>query len=137
MSFWRITTWLACNELLILPRTLEFSVNSGKHSTRTLSLVQNRVSFLKKKQPAKKSTLAFEGGLKLRNAPFLVLNWASSSFDPLFPERLHCSYIHFHCTYLYNYYNYLEPCALNAEFQQFIPRFNKTSSLCGPHSKRG
>jgi hypothetical protein len=24
-----------------------------------------------------------------------------------------------------NYYNYLEPCALNAEFQHFIPRFNK------------
>jgi hypothetical protein len=25
-----------------------------------------------------------------------------------------------------NYYNYLQPCALNAEFQQhFIPRFNK------------
>jgi hypothetical protein len=26
---------------------------------------------------------------------------------------------------MYNYYNYLEPCALNAEFQHFIPRFNK------------
>jgi hypothetical protein len=38
---------------------------------------------------------------------------------------------------MYNYYNYLEPCALNAEFQHFMPRFNKTSLLCGPHSKRG
>ncbi len=28
-------------------------------------------------------------------------------------------------------------CALNAEFQHFIPRFNKTSLLCGSHSKRG
>jgi hypothetical protein len=23
---------------------------------------------------------------------------------------------------MYNYYNYLEPCALNAEFQHFIPK---------------
>jgi hypothetical protein len=44
---------------------------------------------------------------------------------------------HFHCSYMYNCYNYLEPCALNAEFQHFIPRFNKTSLLCGPRSKRG
>ncbi len=28
---------------------------------------------------------------------------------------------------MYNYYNYLEPCALNAETQHFIPRFNQTS----------
>jgi hypothetical protein len=26
----------------------------------------------------------------------------------------------------------LEPCALNAEFQHFIPRFNKISLLCRP-----
>jgi hypothetical protein len=38
---------------------------------------------------------------------------------------------------MYNYYNYLEPCALNAEFQHFTPKFNKTSLFCGPHSKRG
>jgi hypothetical protein len=31
------------------------------------------------------------------------------------PERLHCCcYIYFHCSYTYNYYNYMEPCALNA-----------------------
>jgi hypothetical protein len=64
-----------------------------------------------------------------------------SGFDPsvLFPERLHCRYIYFHCSYMYNYYNYLEPCALNAEFQHFMPppRFNKTCLLWGPHSKRG
>ncbi len=34
-------------------------------------------------------------------------------------------YIYFHCSYLYNYYNYFEPCALNSEFQHFIPRFNQ------------
>jgi hypothetical protein len=26
---------------------------------------------------------------------------------------------------MYNYYNYLEPCSLNAAFQHFIPRFDK------------
>jgi len=59
----------------------------------------------------------------------------TSSF--LFPERLHscCCCIYFHCSYLYNYYNYLEPCELDAEFQHFIPRFNETSLLWGPHSK--
>jgi hypothetical protein len=32
----------------------------------------------------------------------------------------------------------LEPCALNAEFQHFIPRFNKISiTLWIPHYKRG
>jgi hypothetical protein len=30
----------------------------------------------------------------------------------------------------------LEPCALNTEFQRFIPRFNKISLLCGYHYKR-
>jgi hypothetical protein len=30
----------------------------------------------------------------------------------------------------------LEPCALNAEFQHFIPRFNKISLLCRPLKER-
>ncbi len=34
-------------------------------------------------------------------------------------------YIYFHCSDLYNYYNCLEPCVLNAQFQHFIPRFNR------------
>jgi hypothetical protein len=38
---------------------------------------------------------------------------------------------------MYNYYNYLKPCALNVEFQHFIPKFNKTSLLYETHSKRG
>ncbi len=46
---------------------LEFSVKSGKHSIRTLSLVQNRMRFFKK--PAKKYS-RFQWGVKLRNAPF-------------------------------------------------------------------
>jgi hypothetical protein len=35
-----------------------------------------------------------------------------------FPECLHCRYIYFHCS------SNLEPCALNSEFQHFVPRFN-------------
>ncbi len=55
---------------------------------------------------------------------------AKLSFHPVltpsfaFHGRLHCCYIYFHCSYMYNYYNYLEPCALNGESQHFIPRFN-------------
>jgi hypothetical protein len=38
---------------------------------------------------------------------------------------------------MYNYYNYFEPCALIAEFQHFIPRFNKTSLLLLTSLKEG
>jgi hypothetical protein len=31
---------------------------------------------------------------------------------------------------MYSYHNYLEPCALNARFYHFIPRFNQISFLC-------
>jgi hypothetical protein len=57
---------------------IEFSVKLGKHSIRTLGLVRNRVRLKKNLQ---KSTLAFKG-VKLRNAPFFVVNWVSSYFDP-------------------------------------------------------
>ncbi len=63
-----------------------------------------------------------------------------NNFDPLFPFFLSTSTA---ATYIFTvptcttFYNYLEPCALNAEFRHFIPRFNKTSLLCRPHSKRG
>jgi hypothetical protein len=40
----------------------------------------------------------------------------------LFP---HPAYIYFHCSYLYIYCNYSRPCALNADFQHFILRFNE------------
>jgi hypothetical protein len=39
---------------------------------------------------------------------------------------------------LYNYYNYSPTlCILNAEFQNFIPRFSKISLLCGYPLKEG
>ncbi len=64
-----------------------------------------------------------------------MVNWVSSPLSFLL-EHLHCCYIHFHCSYLYNYYNNYsrEPCALSAEFQHFILRFNKISLLCRYHS---
>jgi hypothetical protein len=66
------------------------------------------------------------------NHLFLVGNWVSSCFHPLFPERLHCCCyigIYFHCSYLYNTIISSKPYALKAEFQHFIPRFNKKTSL--------
>ncbi len=55
-----------------------------------------------------------------------------------FPERLHRCCIYFHCSSVYTAIIItLEPCTLNAEFQHFIPRFNKISLLHRYHSKRG
>jgi hypothetical protein len=51
---------------------VEFSVKSGKHSTTTLSLVQNRVRFKKNLQETK---LAFQGGGETQKCTiFLVPN---------------------------------------------------------------
>jgi len=101
---------LTFNNSVLSSYNLEFFVKSGKHNTRTLSLVQNRSRLLKKRTCKK-------------------VHW----------RYLYCCCrIYFHCSYLYDYDNYLEPCTLNAEFQHFISRFNKSCFLCGgPHSKRG
>jgi len=72
----------------------------------------------------KKSILAFKGGGATQKCTNFLW-WKTDEFhfvltpSFLFPERLHCCCIYFHCSYLYNYYNYLEPCALNADFQHF------------------
>jgi hypothetical protein len=89
-------------------------VKSGKYGTSTLSLVQNQVRFWK---TSKKSTLTFNGGSNWKMHHFLCQTEFYPVLTPsfLFPERLRCYYIYFHCSYMYNYYNYLEPCALNAE----------------------
>jgi hypothetical protein len=118
---------------------LGFSIKSGKHGTKSLSLVRNRVRFQKKK-PAKKYTLAFNGRSNSEMHHFLCQTEFHPVLTPSFSFFLSASiaatYI-FHCSYMYNYYNYLKPCALNTEFQHFIPRFNITSLFCRPHSKRG
>ncbi len=46
-------------------------------------------------------------------------------FRFLFLERLHCCYIIFTARTCTTITIILEPCALNAEFQHFILRFNK------------
>jgi hypothetical protein len=94
-----------------------------------------------------KYIISLRWGVKLWYAPLFVPNWVWSSFDPAFPfsfmSASNCCYTYFHCSYMYNYYNYLEPCAFNADSQHFIPNWYKTSLLyktsflCGPHSKRG
>jgi hypothetical protein len=123
-----------------LDTQIEFSVKSRKQCTSTLSLVHNRMRFQKNLQ--RKSTLAFSRGVSNSEMHhFLCQTWVSSGFDPHLSFFMSASsaatYIFFHCSYMYNYYNYLEPCSeLNAEFQHFIPRLNKTSVLCVPHSKR-
>jgi len=46
-------------------------------------------------------------------------------------ERLHCCYKYFHCFSCTTTTVSVKPCALNAEFQHFILRFNKIALLCG------
>ncbi len=51
--------------------------------------------------------------------------WSVFPFSWAPPLLLHIFSLLLH---VHNHHNYLEPCALNAEFQHFfIPRFNKTS----------
>ncbi len=67
---------------------------------------------------------------------FLVGNWVSSSLSFFLSASTAATYIFTAptCTIIIIV---LEPCALNAETQHFIPRFNRISLLCEPHSKRG
>jgi len=49
----------------------------------------------------------------------------SFSLSYLFRERLHCCSIYFHCPSCTITIIRLEPCALNAQFQHFILRFDR------------
>jgi hypothetical protein len=84
--------------------SLEFSVKSRKHSTRTLSLIQNQVRFNKNLQT---STLAFNRGLNCTAATYIFT--APTCTTIIITSTL---------------------CIKCWEFQHFIPRFNKTSLLC-------
>jgi hypothetical protein len=69
----------------------------------------------------KKKYINIQGELKLRKPLILMVNWVSSCLS-FFPEHLHCCYIYFSLLptkYNYNKYS-LEPCALNAEFLNFV-----------------
>jgi hypothetical protein len=85
--------------------SLEFSVKSGKHGTRTLSLLQNRVRF--KRHAKKYISLQWGwGGQTERCTTFCAK--LQTEFHPVltpsfrFPRRLHSCYIYFHCSHMYN-----------------------------------
>ncbi len=81
------------------------------------------------------STLAFKGVVKLRKPSILVVNWVSSCLSFLLSAPTAATYIFTALSCTTNKIR-LEPCALNAEFQHFILRFNKMYLLCGYHWKR-
>ncbi len=102
---------------------IEYSVKSGKHSTSTLSLVQ-------KCQPPR--------GTNSEMHHFLC----QTEFHPILTRLYFFLSASTGATYIFTTPTctttiITSNCALNAEFQHFIPRFNKTSLLCGPHSKMG
>ncbi len=75
--------------------------------------------------------------MKLRKASILVVNWVSSlSFLFLLSVSTAATYI-FKAPNCTTTITSLEPCALNAECQDFILRFIKMSLLCWYHWKRG
>jgi hypothetical protein len=67
---------------------------------------------------------------KLVFPPILVINWVSSCLSFFMSASTAATYILSLCLIT------LKPCALNAEFQHSILRFNKVSLLCWYHWKR-
>jgi len=121
-------------------------VKSGKHSTRTLSLVQNRVTFKKNKKNKKnlqRSTLEVKGGGTQKSTIFLFfsLNRVSSCFEPplsfFSSASVAATYIFAAPTTCTTTIITLETCALNAEFQHFILRFNKNFPYFANLTERG
>jgi hypothetical protein len=88
-----------------------------KHSTRTLSLVIHG-EILKKNLQTNKY-ISIQRGMKLRKQSILVVNWVSSCLSFFLNASTAPN-----CT---SSIISLKPCALNAEFQHFIFRFNKIS----------
>jgi len=95
----------------------------------------------------------FLGGLALLVVLLSSWTWVLPFFlRPFLGVLIYWSFARFHSIYLWapslllhifslaptcTNTNYLEPCALDGQVQHFIPKFNKTSLLCGPHSKEG
>jgi hypothetical protein len=65
-----------------------------------------------------------------------VVNWVSPCLSFFFSASIVAAYIFNAPTCKVSIIS-LEPCALNADFQHFIPRFNKISLLCGYPWKKG
>jgi hypothetical protein len=77
---------------------LRQSIQSGKDSTSTLSLVIHRLRF------QKKCTLAFK--MRGETQETIKFWWSPDSVFRFFPERLHWFHLDFHCSYyLYSYCN--------------------------------
>jgi hypothetical protein len=77
-----------------------------------------------------------EGFETQKNHPTFVVNWFHPVFTPSFfflSASTPATYIFIALTCTATTIS-LEPCALNAEFHHFIPRFNKISSLYLYHS---
>jgi len=106
-----------CNIIIVLNQptqhhssyghSLKFYVKLGKHNTKTLSLVQNRVRF---KKDLQRSTLAFNRGWNSAMHHLLCQTEFHLFLTPsfLFLECFHYCYLYFHCSYMYNFYNHLD-----------------------------
>ncbi len=100
--------------------------------------VWSKTGRVKKKPP--KKYISNQGGVKLRNAPYFggklsfILFWPPLSIFLSASTASNCTFTAPTCP---TTTITLEPCALNAKFPHFIPRFNKISLLCGRHSKKG
>jgi len=109
--------------------TIEISIKSGKHGITTLSwsYIIHKVRLGKN---LRRSILAFKGprGDSENHQLWWFLSLTLSFF---FPELRHCRYIDFTALTCTATIILLEPCALNAEIQQFVLRFYKISILYG------
>jgi hypothetical protein len=80
-----------------------------------------------------KSTLGFKGGKKLRKASIFLVNKVSSCLSFFLSASTAVAAYIFTAPICTVTITTLESSALNAEFQHFVPRFNKISFLCGYH----
>jgi hypothetical protein len=93
-----------------------------KNNTRILSLIINRVRFKKKKKTPtqkKRKSLAFIDGGNLNF--YGKLSFTLSFLSSLAPHTVAAAYIFTAPTCKATTTISLEPCALNADFQHFIP----------------
>ncbi len=103
--------------LFFIAITVIHKVRKTQHQNPEFDHTQGEV----KEKPAKKYT-SIQRGIKLRKPSILVVK-LSFILSFLFPERLHYRrYIYFHCAPKCTTTRIsLESCALNAEYEHFIP----------------
>ncbi len=96
---------------------------------RTLNLIINRVRFFFKLRKKYINIHLGEGG-KLRKPSISVVNWVSPCLSFFLSASTAATYIFIAPTCTTTIIH-LEPDALNAEFQHFIPKFNQISYFMG------